>query len=374
MSKDVKYEGKEKIYHVKNKKRKIKYQAKILLSIILFILFFVLAYFCFNLSQKIEYKNTQKISYTENGDVSYKVYLKDNTFYEKSYLEGEMHYVASLINTINLKYTYGMHASDKINYIYNYDVVAKMIISERNEEDNILFTKEDVLIKNKESKLNDTNFVINENVDIDYDKYNEYVNNYKKTYSLDADAKLVVTMKIKSNGNVDSSKDSIKENKILSVTIPLSEQTINITKDTNKIEQSGTLMLNNNKAIESIVFLIVSIIFIVMCIAIIINIVYMIIMNRKSKTLYEIVLRKYLKEYDRAIVETGMPNIDESKFKDIIRVSSMEELIDLHDNFKYPILHYEVEKGSKSYFVVIKDDILYKLTISKAYLDKNGVK
>ena len=64
--------------------------------IILFILAVVFAFNSFDLS-KDDY-----INYTEKSNIDYKVYLKENDFYEDEYLPKDMIYVASLIDNIKI--------------------------------------------------------------------------------------------------------------------------------------------------------------------------------------------------------------------------------------------------------------------------------
>lgn len=372
-NKQSKYEEKEKIYHASKKNRKLTSAARVFVYMTGLILSVILVYAFLNVSLVLKENHTTRVNYTEKGSSSFKVYLNDNTYYDNSYLESGMHYVSSLINVVNATYKYEIHALEKINYKYNYDVVSKIVITEKNEADNVLFTKNEVLVKNKSVNKRDTNFVIDENIDIDYSKYNDYVNNYKKDYSLDVDAKVIVSMNVKAVGTMNDSKDKINKNRTLDVVIPLSRKTIDISTVNDNISTMGTLSSIPLESDEANLFLIISIIFAILSLYWIYKIVYTILTSNKNKSLYEITIKKYLKEYDRAIVETGTPDIDESKYKQVIKISRFQELLDLHDNFQYPIFHYEVEEGCKSYFVVIKDDILYKLTISQAYLEKNGV-
>ena len=45
-------------------------------------------------------------------------------------------------------------------------------------------------------------------------------------------------------------------------------------------------------------------------------------------------------------------------------------MVDASQNLKSPILFYEVIKGEKCFFVIIKDDTLYKYRLTKAYLER----
>ncbi len=89
----------------------------------------------------------------------------------------------------------------------------------------------------------------------------------------------------------------------------------------------------------------------------------------KKKDIYTRTVNKYLREYDRIIITSKQPDLDENNYANKVRVMSIEELIDAHDITKKPIIYYEVIPKEKSYFVIIADDTLYKLTISKVYLE-----
>ena len=45
-------------------------------------------------------------------------------------------------------------------------------------------------------------------------------------------------------------------------------------------------------------------------------------------------------------------------------------MVDASQTLNSPILYYEVIKNEKCFFVIIKDDTMYKYRVSKAYLEK----
>ncbi len=85
--------------------------------------------------------------------------------------------------------------------------------------------------------------------------------------------------------------------------------------------------------------------------------------------IYDNTVNRILKDYDRLIV-TGQVTIDESKYSNIVIPETFEEMVDASQNLKSPILFYEVIKGEKCFFVIIKDDTLYKYRLTRAYLEK----
>ena len=56
---------------------------------------------------------TYYINYTEDSSVDYKVYLKDNTFYDEEYLGKDQVYVASLIENVVADFVYELDMKAK---------------------------------------------------------------------------------------------------------------------------------------------------------------------------------------------------------------------------------------------------------------------
>ena len=80
----------------------LSYTKRLVVTIVLLL---VLSLSCFMITSKVLKLGKQEvITYKEKGTTDYKVYLKQNTFYEKNYLEKGMMYVASLIKTSTLSF------------------------------------------------------------------------------------------------------------------------------------------------------------------------------------------------------------------------------------------------------------------------------
>ena len=92
----------------------------------------------------------------------------------------------------------------------------------------------------------------------------------------------------------------------------------------------------------------------------------MILLNSSKNDIYRAEVDRILKNYDRLIISSSQPSIAESDYKNKVRVMSVEELLDVNEMTKEPIIYYEVIPNEKSYFIILKQDTLYKLTISRA--------
>lgn len=363
--KNVFYHSTDKLYKIS--KNKLSNKALLRLSVIFTITLLILSIISFNSAVKFNAPNS-KAEYNETGKVDYKVYLKDNDYYDSSFLNSGMQYVASLIKTINVKFDYQMHLTKDIALDSKYRVVGVLQITERDEPSKILYTKEEEIVPLKTINVNDDNFVISEEVDIDYDKYNEIVNTYKSNLGLFVSSNLILTLETDTNGTYEKDKFNKKEK--LQITIPLSESTLQIKMNSTEINNNGTIgNAINTVVIDNGVILLV---FIGLSALTILSIMVDIRIYLKyvKEDIYKSKVNKILRDYDRLIVN-GKINVNEENYDEVIIIEDFKEMVDAAQNLNLPILFYETIPNEKCFFVIIADKILYKYRLTKAYLEKH---
>ena len=126
------------------------------------------------------------VSYDETSDIDYKVYLKDNDFYEKNYLEKNNQYIASLIDYIDADFNYKLSMDDKnVDYTYSYKIDAIVNVKEKNTNNSLYYTTENLLEELNYTSNAETNVDIDENVKIDYNHYNDLIKRFINIYDLD---------------------------------------------------------------------------------------------------------------------------------------------------------------------------------------------
>lgn len=358
----IKYEDDNKKYLIKDiaNKKKVK-NTLVLIFIIMFILGIALI---FSSISKVS-----TIANRETGNVDYKVYLKDNEFYQDKYLDKGMQYIASLIDSVSINFDYTNNYSSVVNYEYDYYVTAKILVTDKYDNSKVLYEKEEILVDNKHGKGEDDGFALIEDIDIDYDTYNSYVTSFKETYALDVDSNLIVTMSINNRG-IYNGKDIANKASELTISIPLTKNTIDISMNTNKVDSNVDIAIQEKAVSNKAVFALGIILsgFSLLAIGVLL-------FSKNGKNdIYRKEINKILKNYDRLIVTSSQPSIDESNYKNVIRVMTIEELIDVNEISNEPIIYYEVIPNEKSYFIVLKQDTLYKLTISRASLEKEASK
>lgn len=359
----IQYIKSDKVYTIENKRFAFvnKNPLVLLLPAIILVLIGIL---CFSNSKKVD--NVKSISYSETGNIDYKVYLKENNYYDTSYLEKDMQYIASLINTINVRFNYELHGTEKLDYKYSYRIIANLKVSDKADTTKLLYNKEETLKEGELVEISDNNFVINEDIDIDYGKYNNYISTFRSEYGLSANAELALKMVIDTNGQYKE-KPLLKNSSSLSMAIPLSEQTINIKMDTNNLNQNGTLKLSNAGASTNLLVLIPGIISMLLGILLAVFSVYKYIRKINSDP-YRKELNRILKEYDANIV-TATSSIRENS-SSTVRVSKFEELLDAQSQENKPIIFYEVDPDNKSYFIINGENTTYRFTLTRAYQER----
>ncbi len=367
MAKTVRYSStSNKMFYMKKKNYRLKKEVKLFLLIILLSLTIFLSYMSFK-NAFSSTNNTNVINYNEKGIADYTVYLKDNTHFDSDILPSGMEYVANIIDTVKMNFNYEIHTTEKLNFNYDYTIDAQLVIKKHNEE-GILDTKNYNLVTS-DGKDSTKDLFINEVVEINYDDYNAIVNDFKNQYGVSIDSYLVVSLNVSTVGsNNDLDKDLVSDN-IMSINVPLSEQTVNVEIPTDTIDNVSYITDYDNVQITNPLFfgLMVMLGLVALIILFIIfKVLYKLFYNGD---IYDRTIKKYLREYDRLIVTSRQPDLDEESFANKIRVMSIEELIDAHDSTGSPIIYYEVIPNEKSYFVIIDNSTIYKLTISRVYLE-----
>ena len=310
------------------------------------------------------------VNYNETGDIDYKVYLKDNSFYKDKYLGKDMQYVASLIDTININYNFDMKSDINLDYNYKYNIKADLLITDPNDNNKILYKKTNVLVQDKENKATVNNFILSDNINIKYDEYNSYVNAFKKTYALSVKSKLIITMEVTTTAKGKVLKEDFNKVNKLSLSIPLSEQTVDIGIDTSTISNAGVLDKNYMSQIKKPIVLVLGVIVGILSLSLLYISLYTLFSGRSKIDVYKSTIDRILKEYDRAIVTSKSIDSIREEEHNVIKVDSIEELLDAHDTTGQPILYSELIPNDVSCFMILDDKILYKLIIRRKQLEK----
>ena len=334
----------------------------IILSIIFIVILSISALMSFSISKN------EIVTYKEKSNIDYKVYLKENDFYESPYLNKGMAYVASLIDRISINYNYALDISKNSSLDIDYKIVGRLVIASQNNS-NIFYEKEYDLTNNIHEEINNsTSYVIDKNVNIDYSYYNDLANRFRSNYAINTVSYLEVYLKVNEKSKEENSYELINENRA-SLTIPLSEQEINIVLDNKDINETNQVVSKSTFTIKNVKYLIISVISFVLLIIVIIKLIKKIFALIKNRyTAYDRYIARILRGYDRIIVNVKTAPILDNY--NVIKVESFQELIDVRDNVKSPINYHVITKHQKSEFFIMTNNTLYLYVVKS--VDING--
>lgn len=359
----IDYVKNDKVYKVKNQAWRPR-KARLWL---IFPLIMLMALGGYALINSLGIERAGLTQYKVNGEIDYKVYLKDNDYYGEKYLDSGMQYIANLINIIMVDYNYEFEADETVDAHYTYELVADAKATDRSDKTKVLFEKSDVLKSGEVTPIQGGKITLKDTVGVDYEQYNEYMRSFRSDFGIAANCFLDLKLVVKIDG-------AIKTEDTLAMNIPLSDQTIDIVIDTkaiNREEKVGEEI--TSLYVRNVPLLVVGSVIVVVSLVMIIVLIYLY-ATRYNDNLYEKALHKILKEYDTYIV-----NATETIYElpNVTRVEGFRELMDAAQAENAPIIFLEVIPGEKAYFIVNGLNTTYRYTLSRAYQDKlaaNGEK
>lgn len=342
----------------------ISYTTRLIANIIAFVITFSLSiHFLITSFSLIE---EHVITYKESGDIDYKVFLKENNFYEEDYLGKDMSYISTLIDKINTTFNYNFSINQKTNMKFNYDIIGTLTIMD-NTGKNTFYEKEYKLIDNKVAEMNNTDrLIIQENLDIDYSYYNNIANNFRNKYGVSTTSNFVITLNI--NGRSDNNKINITNNQAMSLTIPLSQREVNIKLSTDTLKNNESVEQTSSLKITNYFRLVLFVITFILVIISSIKLIKKISMVYPPKSNYDKYITKILQEYDRFIANTSIGPIVNEDDK-VFELNDFQELLDVRDNLKVPINYYNIVKHQKCLFYLNKDNLIYKYYVKAIDLE-----
>ncbi len=306
------------------------------------------------------------MSYTQQGNLDYRVYLKPNEFISNEYLEEGEAYILDLIDHVSVTSLYNFKSTTKTNVAGTNKLVATLKIYYKESSDKSqnpeVMTKEQTLDE-KVINFTDDKYSTLSSYDIYLDDYLKMVEEFQSKVKISIDAYLEISMENELSGSVGGA--SYDGNYGTSLSIPLSESVVKIDSQKNdskteKIYESD--LVKTNKTVMSYIVIANVLTFIIICL--LLRKLFMF----TNKSEYERTLNKILKNYDDIIVNTSTI-LDVNKYK-LIEIEEFKEILNLSRELLLPIMNYEVTKGKETWFYVIKDDILYRYVVSYEVLEK----
>lgn len=331
---------------------------KIVISVLLFFALVVQISFLSYLFKAISPNKSKKdilMSYTQSGNLDYKVYLKENEFIDSEYLNAGEAYILDLIDYIQITSLYDFKSTTKTNVVGTNKMVAKLKVYYKESTDK----NNNPEVMNKEKTLDEKimNFTS--------DKYaaagsyvlhlNEYLDKLKDFQSkvkIAVDGYLEISFVNDFNGKVGGA--SYNDSYSSTLKIPLSQSVIKIENAKKNPKTKNVYegdLVKTNKTVMTYIVVANIVTFIIICVLLKQLFAF------TNKTEYERELSKILRNYDDIIVNTSTM-VNEKDYR-IIKIEEFKEMLNLSRELLLPIMNYEVKKGEETSFYITKDGILY---------------
>lgn len=314
------------------------------------------------------------IVYDEKSDIDYKVRLKENEFYEEEYLDKDKGYVASLIDRISTEFRYDLVFSKNVAYKYSYRIVADVEVEDETVNSTIYHYSED-LVK-KDLKASTGSLFIDENLSIDYAKYNNVISKFKEVYELsNTSAKLNIDLYVNVQ-DVDGSKTSaLVDRKVSGLSIPLTERTIAIDIGNNIINNKDN-RIEVTKTDNIGWVLIIAVFYLTIAVVYSIYLYIYLKRTRTAQMIYDKEIKSILSNYDGYIQRiSGTYDMGTSQ---VLKIESFTDMLEIRDTLKQPILMLENETKDGTFFIIpATNSIIYTYSLRvvdiKAKMDEKEV-
>lgn len=300
------------------------------------------------------------VTYQENSDTDYKVYLKENEYYKEKFLGKDKSYIASLIDSVVTDFNYKINFSRNIKYQYSYRIAVEVDVDDDNHETNLYHFSEDLV---KETpKVTTGNLNIKKTLNIKYEDYNNIISKFKEVYDLkNNDSKLIVNLYVNIDNIENSNSNILKERKVSSVTIPLTQNTVSIDIGNDSITNNKNIIQINK--VENYAWALVLSIFAFIITGI--YVIYIYIYSKRTRTaqmIYEKEIKSIMNNYDSYIQKiSGSYDIGTSQ---VLKIESFNDMLEIRDTLKQPILMLENKEKNGTFFIIpATNSIIYTYSL-----------
>lgn len=290
------------------------------------------------------------VSYMVQGGYNYVVHYDDNEYYtDTQYNDSNTTRIpGKLLKSIDINYDYHINYSDTLVGNVVYSIESKLVV-----ENNL--NKTYSIEENKIDNYKTKEYDLNKSINIDYNYYKSLYNDYIKELgdSYKGDAYIYVEFKALNEIDYHSMKSS--DDALITAIIPLSDDLIQITKDTNINKDTKTIKIIKDNRVLSNFYTVTSIFMWIVSILLVFSFTLYHSKDLNETSEFTKKLSRILREYDSIIVEVKrLPHLESYN---VIETITFNELLDAQNALEMPI-NYKYEKGIAK-FVVIKDDLAY---------------
>lgn len=296
-------------------------------------------------------KEIKYVTYKEDSNIDYNVYLKENDIFEHNYLGKGNRYIASLIDYIDAMFEYNLSLDkDNIDYKYSYRIEATVNVKEKNSSQS-LFNKTETIKSNTSANTNNQYIQIREKVNIDYNKYNDWTKNFVNLFELnDAESTLTINMYINVLSTCEEFEQNESKESVMTLSIPLTTKTMAIDISNNLINSDNNVMLCKTKNATIYLYILMSSIFVLIALLVTIKLFKFISESRTAENIYEHELKKILNNY-KSYIQKVNTTFDLEGYQ-VLPIDTFTDMLEIRDTIGQPILMVESKQKNGAYFII----------------------
>lgn len=305
---------------------------------------------------------TYYIEYTESSDIDYQVIYQENEYFDDLIRGEDQTYIAHLIDHITADFQYQMDMeAANVSFDYSYSILAQLVVEDM-DTGKPYYTVEELLVPCTQQTARDSQVEIQQQVEIDFPKFNAIAEEFMTAYNLDnATATLIVTLDVQMLSSCDQFEKSNANAYSTDIRIPLNELTMDIIS-TASAPATESKVLAYNTFINKQVPLTIGYIASGLALLQVLALVAYLHLTKNEDITYTARVRKLMNAYSSYIQRM------EGDFNDqgyqVILIKSFNELLGIRDTLQAPILMTENKDQTMSRFLIPTDSkMLYAFEI-----------
>lgn len=303
------------------------------------------------------YKYT--ISQSINNDVNY----VKNSFYPDGPAIDNTAYITELTDTIASDFHYSYKASDAKQLEYTYSAAASIQgtygVPGGTEDISNVWSRQFELDAPTTEQVNTAEFSIDKSVEIPFSEYLKAVEDFRLGLALPVGSELKVKFQVKVSGVIDG--EEFTDMRTSTVSTPLNVQIFQLATKYDKTDTKEVIAHSPSNEtqwriqLELIAAGALSLIG-VMFIGFAIH-------SRRNQTQYQRQLEKIYRYHDGIIIRTSKP-AKISANKSVVPVKSFEDILNLEDETKSPIIASPASETATN-FMIVEGDVVYQYTLGE---------
>ena len=298
-------------------------------------------------------------AYSYNSNMNYKVYIKQNQFFNAPYMGMNKQYIASLIDRIEVNAKYNLETTKDVEYTYKYEVIAtaKGIYAEADGKANDVWSKV-YQIAPVETKTGTGKAInIDKTVNLDYNTYNKILTDFRNEFGLSIDGRVDLAFKIEVTGGLPGKSTTLNESNVMGLQIPLLKSTVQLKPEyVNSGRQVVTTDASETKGIN--IPLLAFGVLLLLFSLVMLKAVASKLLTATKKSEYILQLNKILKEYGDIVAESE--NLPDLTKYDVVAIKQFNDLVDIEEELHSPIICTEIREDLESWFIIIYGHTAYR--------------